>query len=200
MFSSRPKSCPRFLPVSIIPQPGEHLPCQQCHEAQPQLCAKATEADFRSQSSINASSSLPCAPLPASPSLLSMSSGACPTWEGVPHAGSTPGAAQPGSLHGPAVLGLPHPWKPSTSAAVGAGSCAGAGRAPLPAAGALGAHTAALGLASTAKAAISFLKALCPPRAPACAGGGRGPSEPLRSLALLRHSPTPSPPPFYQLS
>ena len=97
----------------------------------------------------------PLACLPGSPSLLSLSSGACPTWEGVPCARSTLGAGQPG---------LPHPWMPSTSTAVGAGLCAGAGRAQLPAAGALGAHAMALGLASTANAAISFLKSLCLPR------------------------------------
>lgn len=86
------------------------------------------------------SSLCPPACLPGSPSLLAMFSGARPTWEGVPRARNTLAAGQLG-FHGHAILGLPHPWMPSTSAAVGAGSHAGAGRAQLLAAGMLGAHT-----------------------------------------------------------
>lgn len=66
---------------------------------------------------------------------------------------STLGPGQPGSLHGHAVPGLPHPRMPRTSAV---SLRAGAGQAQLLAASTLAAHTMALGLASTANAAISF--------------------------------------------
>lgn len=114
---------------------------------------------------------------------------------------STLGPGQPGSLHGHAVPGLPHLRMLRTSATVGAGLRAGAGQAQLLAASTLAAHAMALGLASTANAAISFFELSCPPWAPACTRGGRGPIQPLRSLVLLRHGPAPFPPPtpFYRL-
>lgn len=130
----RPESCPRFLPAGIIPQTGEHLPCRHRQQAPSWLCAKATKTGFGAQSRCNP----PSLPLPAFPGPPCL-----PPWLSFPPlrvlgclsqvgrgscAGSTLLTSQPGS---------PHPWAPSTSAAVGAGSCAGAGRAQLPAAGAL---------------------------------------------------------------
>lgn len=146
------------------------------------------------------SSRLPCVPC-LSLSLSFPPSSPC-ALRCLSHVGNVPPCwehpwCQPGCLHGHTVLRPPHPWMPSTSTAMGAGSRAGPGTAQLLAAATLTVHTVVLGFASAANT-ISFLKLLYPHQDPACTGGC-GTSQPLHSLALLTHCPAPSPPSFYQL-